>query len=294
MVCALRELGGVAPRATLVAAVSRLAVDRALAGSRVVVVRRGWYGLPELESAAAVARAAGGVLCRESAALHHGWQVKTVPQVPHVLLARGRKTPGHLAKRAVWHRGDLGAEDHDGVATSIELTLAQCLRALPADAALAVADSARRAGEQSSLARVARLARGPGAPRIRRIVAASRAEAANPFESVLRAICLEVPGLEVRPQVLITSVDPWTRPDLVDEAHRIVIEADSFEWHGDRAALRRDAQRYNALIADGWLVLRFSWEDVMFDQDSVRAVLVRVVALVHRSTEGGCPGRCSA
>jgi hypothetical protein len=32
------------------------------------------------------------------------------------------------------------------------------------------------------LVRVGRLARGPGAPRIRRVVAESRAEAANPFE----------------------------------------------------------------------------------------------------------------
>jgi very-short-patch-repair endonuclease len=125
-------------------------------------------------------------------------------------------------------------------------------------------------------------------------VAESRAEAANPFESVLRAICLDIPRLQVRPQVLLTSVDPWVRPDLVDEGHRIILEADSFEWHGDRAALRRDAKRYNLLVVDGWLVLRFSWEDVMFDQDYVRRVVTGIVALVHRSTEGGCPGRCPA
>ena len=58
-----------------------------------------------------------------------------------------------------------------------------------------------------------------------------------------------------------------------------ILEADSFEWHGDRRALRRDARRYNLLVVDGWIVLRFAWEDVMFDPDYVRDVLVAVVEL---------------
>jgi very-short-patch-repair endonuclease len=79
------------------------------------------------------------------------------------------------------------------------------------------------------------------------------------------------------------------RSDLVDRDRRIVLEADSFEWHGDRAALRRDAKRYNRLVIDGWIVLRFAWEDVMFDQDYVRDVLVAVVAFVDRRRKAwGC------
>jgi very-short-patch-repair endonuclease len=290
---ALSELGGVATRSALVRVAGRSAVDRALATGAVVVVRRGWYTVPELASAESVARAAGGLLCLESAALHHGWAVKQVPDLPHVVLARGRRVPRGLEHRGVWHRGDVASDDRDGAATGRELTLTQCSRSLAFDAALAVADSARRSGEAAMLARVGRLARGPGAPRIRRVVAESRGEAANAFESVLRALCLDVPGLRVRPQVLLTSVRPWVRPDLVDEHHRIVIEADSFAWHGDRAALRRDARRYDLLVVDGWLVLRFCWEDVMFEQDHVREVLAAAVVRVHRSTEVGCPG-CAA
>lgn len=116
-----------------------------------------------------------------------------------------------------------------------------------------------------------------------RILAAADGRADNPFESVLRSICLTIQGLNVAPQRVITSVDPPVRPDLVDEDLRIVIEADSFEWHGGRAALRRDARRYDLLVADRWVVLRFSWEDVMFDPDFVRSVIARVVA--WRSTE---------
>ena len=35
--------------------------------------------------------------------------------------------------------------------------------------------------------------------------------------------------------------------------------------HGGRGDLRRDARRYNRLVAYRWLVLRFAWEDVMFE-----------------------------
>ena len=68
------------------------------------------------------------------------------------------------------------------------------------------------------------------------------------------------------------------RPDLVDEDLRLVLEADSFEWHGDRVALRDDARRYDLMVVNGWRVLRFAWEDVMFDQAWVREVLTAAVA----------------
>lgn len=74
----------------------------------------------------------------------------------------------------------------------------------------------------------------------------------------------------------------------------MVLEADSFEWHGRRDQLRRDARRYDQLVVDGWLVLRFSWEDVMFDPEFVRDVLVRAVALVVGRTKVSCQVCCAA
>jgi very-short-patch-repair endonuclease len=71
----------------------------------------------------------------------------------------------------------------------------------------------------------------------------------------------------------------------VDRRLHLVNEADSFEWHGSRQALKKDARRYNLLVINGWLVLRFTWEDVMFDPGYVRDVLVRMVALVDTRTE---------
>jgi very-short-patch-repair endonuclease len=282
----LADLGGIATRSALLQVVPRADVDRAIRRGAIVAVARGRYAVPSVDDAVRAAHRLAGVLCLESAALRHGWAVKTVPTEPHVLVSRRRKIAPSRRLGVRLHRGELHDDDVDGMATSKELTLTQCLRSLPWDAALAVADSALRAGELALLRRVGTTVRGPGSPQVRRVVAEARAEAANPFESVLRAVALDVEGLDVRPQVVIDTA----RPDLVDEDLRVVLEADSFEWHGGRGALRRDARRYNLLVVDGWIVLRFAWEDVMFDQDYVRSVLASVVELVQRRTEVGC--RC--
>ena len=57
----------------------------------------------------------------------------------------------------------------------------------------------------------------------------------------------------------------------------MVIEADSFEFHGERAALSRDCERYDGLVSRGWLVLRFTWEQVMLRPVWVARVIERTV-----------------
>lgn len=278
-------LGGTATRPQLLAHVSRRELDGATSAGAVVRHGRGRYGLPGIDEAAAIAHSLRGTLCLTSAALLHGWAVKLPPPRPHVMVARNRRLTAEQVAAAVVHRGSLDPEELAAGVTSKETTLLHCLRRLPEDEALAVADSAAREGDGALLRRVAQLAQGAGAARVRRIAGLAREEAANPFESVLRWITLGVPGLHAEPQRLITSVTPWARPDLVDLDLRIAIEADSFEWHGGRAELRRDARRYNALVADNWIVLRFSWEDVMFEPDSVRSVLVTVTERARKRTE---------
>jgi very-short-patch-repair endonuclease len=78
--------------------------------------------------------------------------------------------------------------------------------------------------------------------------------------------------------VRITAPDFFARPDLVDADLMVVVEADSNTWHNaSRAQLRRDCRRYTGLVVRGWLVVRFAWEDVMFEPAYVRSELVRLV-----------------
>ena len=286
----IEEMGGIATRKALLECLERAAVDGALASGEIVVAARGRYALPVTDDAIRRAHAMSGVLSLTSAALHYGWEVKTPPDKPHILVPTKRRVPASLRATVHLHRGDLHPDDVRGIATSREFTLLQCLRSLPFDEALAVADSALRHGEPpATLRRIAASVRGPGAPQVRRVAAEADGDAANPFESVLRAVARDVPGLHVLPQRLVVTQWSTVRPDLVDVDLGVILEADSFEWHGDRRALRRDARRYNLLVVDGWIVLRFAWEDVMFHPDYVREVLVAVVSFVHRRRKlAGC------
>ncbi|WP_435744328.1 DUF559 domain-containing protein [Nocardioides sp. SYSU DS0663] len=277
----LADLGGVARRSALLAVVDRRALDAAVSAGTVTRVGRGHYALPTVDEATSAAAQLGGVVSHRSAALRHGWGVRTVPDKPDVTVSRGRKLKGRGTGVAV-HRGELTPDEvADGVTTPAR-TLLDCLRSLPFTEGLAIADSAlRESGCRLLLERVAENARGPGSRRVRMVAEHATGLAANPFESSLRAICLDVPGLSVRPQVTVSDDGFRARVDLADERLRIVCEADSFEWHGSRSALASDARRYNRLLVAGWIVLRFAYEDVMFHPEEVRDVLLRAVALAE-------------
>lgn len=287
------QLGGVATRAELVRLTSRSEVDAALAVSELLVLSRGRYALPEADEAMRAAHRLSGTVSHFSAALHWGWAVKQPPPLPEVTLPGNRKVTREQRAGVALHRADLDVDEVAGAVTTRDRTLIDCLRSPDAAAGLAVADSALRDGYSASrLVRLANEARGPGCRQVRRLAAEASELPDNPFESSLRAIALEVAGLSVRPQVpIFTRTEFLGRPDLVDEDLMIVLEADSFEWHGGRGDLKRDARRYNAFVVNGWCVLRFAWEDVMFEPDHVRGVLT---ALVAERTQAAIRCTCAA
>jgi very-short-patch-repair endonuclease len=224
------------------------------------------------------ARSVAGVVCRGSAALCWGWSIKFVPPRPQLTLSLDRRLAKERLEGVQIRWLDLPDCDVvDGV-TSEDRTLLDCLRHYPVEIGLGVADSALRHGISGSrLERLAAGAKGPGSVKIRFVARHADARSANAFESSLRAIAKSVDGLNAVPQVEIWDPEFLGRPDLVDEELRIVIEADSFQWHGGRDGLAQDARRYNKFVVNGWLVLRFSWEDVMFHPESVREVIVQAV-----------------
>lgn len=288
----LHRMGGVATRRQLVQVWGRPAVEEAIHNGVIEAVARGRYALTTADDAIVAAHRLCGVASHASAALRHGWQVKTAPGLPHVAVAKNRVIATGQASGVQLHRLTLGPDDVDGLITSQQRTLLDCLRVGPFDEGLCVADSALRDGfSPQLLAAIARDARGPGSAQVREIARHADGRSANAFESTLRAICLAVPGLGVTPQLSLYGSSFLGRPDLVDERLGLVLEADSFEWHGGRAALARDARRYNRFVVNGWWVLRFSWEDVMLDPDAVRAVLEAAVA---ERTERPCQCHATA
>jgi very-short-patch-repair endonuclease len=153
----------------------------------------------------------------------------------------------------------------------------------PTTTVLAVIDSALRVGDldRNDLLAAAEQSPRTGRARAIRVAQAADPRAATAFESVTRAISHDVPGLHLVPQV---NVLPGITPDLVDEPRRIVVECDSWTYHSERAAFRRDQERFNALALAGWLVLRFGLEHTMSRPAYVTEILQQ--AVVASGTHG--------
>jgi very-short-patch-repair endonuclease len=287
---ALLEAGGIAPASVLLQVVTRHDLRAAVKKGLVVSAGRGRYSLPDVDEHRAAAAKLSGALCLLSAARHWGWPVKLPPEQPQVLVPRGRNVAAARRKGIDLRWGEVTAEELAEGVTSKVRTVLDCARSLPFDAALAVVDSALRDGMTKTelLLACSRLAR-KGRSRAFRVIELGDHRAANPFESVLRAIVHEIIGAHFEPQVWVGNIG---RADLVDRRRRVVVEGDSFEFHSEADALNRDMVRYNAFLGEGHVVLRFGWQHAMFEQDYVRATVTAVLEPQGRSVRW-CP-RCDA
>jgi very-short-patch-repair endonuclease len=231
-----------------------------------------------------------GTVSHRTAALLHGWKVKRAPELPDVTLPRHRKLRAATRRIATLHWRDLDAADVTEGVTSPVRTVVDCCLDLPFDEALAVFDSALRNGLSRRRVQEAALRLGPRQrKKVSHLARLATPRAANPFESVLRAIALQVQGFSVVPQFPVRYDGFFATVDLADEDLQIVLEADSFEFHSQRRDFDRDCRRYDELVARDWLVLRFTWEQVMFDPDWVARVITDVVRL-RRGKRGRVTG----
>jgi hypothetical protein len=278
-------LGGACVRSVLVARCGRSAVDRALREGVLVRVARGRYALATASAAVRAAATLGGVLSMRSAAQRHGWGQKRVPELPDVTFPRTHHLPRGARELVVPHWSDIAPEDVEDGATGVRRTLVDCMRMLPLEESVPIVNSALRAGDVTlqQLRAIARSMKGRGRARAMAVAAMATTRPVNPYESTLYAVASTVPGLNVVPQHPI-RISPTLElhPDLADAGLGIIVEAESFEWHGNKAALTRDCVRYNAFTISGWTVIRFSWTQVMFEADYVLRVLEGAVRLARR------------
>lgn len=284
----LYRLGGQASWRELDEVVSRRRLDRALAAGDVVRLARGRYGLPELPDATSVAARVGGVVSHLSAAQHYRLSLLSPPVQSHVTVRANAHPDIPDGVRVSWRT--LGSSDVDGNVTTALRTVLDCAADLSFPEALAVADQALKFGLVTAEALSTAASRWAGRRRAAVLAVARHADgrAAGPFESALRALAVEAGCPDFEPQVEIRAGRRRVRVDLADRRRRIVLEADSFEWHGDRKALRRDCRRYDELVRAGWVVLRFAWEDVMGDPGWVAAVIRDVVRAGREECQRSC------
>ncbi|MEJ1107066.1 MULTISPECIES: type IV toxin-antitoxin system AbiEi family antitoxin domain-containing protein [unclassified Kribbella] len=260
----VRRRGGTATFAELRASVSGRAIRRALAIGAIRRIAKGVYAMPPAADPLAAARAQAGIVSHLSAAVLHGFSVLDLPAKPQITVPRGQHRRLSPVDCELHWADDVPS---DGRLTGKLRTVLDCARTLPFTAGLTVADSALRldAFDRSQLLVGAAELRGPGCRRARRVAAAADGRAESPLESVLRALLIEA-GIEgFEPQVVVQDHDFSARIDLGHRGLLIAVEADSFAHHGTRRGLTRDCRRHVNLTIRGWRLLRFSWEDVMFD-----------------------------
>ena len=278
-------LGGACSTAELTRLCSRADIERALNAGVLNRVARGRYALASASRAVRTAAAHSGTLSMRSAAQQHGWGQRKEPRIPDVTFPRNRRVERTARRVLVPHWSDLPDADVENGTTTKRRTLIDCMRNLPLADSVPIVDSAVRAGDITTreLRRMAAAMKGRGRARAMAVAAMASSKPANAFESSLRAIASTIPGLRVEPQrTLRIASERDLRPDFIDERLGIVIEAESFEWHGDRRALSRDCTRYNILSTAGWIVVRFSWEQVILAPAYVVEVLVRAVRLARQ------------
>lgn len=208
-----------------------------------------------------------------TAALLWNWDLAVEPTGIEVVLPSGSwfRRPGvtvtQLVDRTVVQRRHFG---YDPIACLDAVgTVLHCALVLPRREAVTVADSAMRARSVTltELKQGLRRHHGKrGYRRMRQVVDWSDPQCGSVLESLFRVLMLEAGILRPASQVTLSGVG---RVDFVWRDHRLVVECDGQRWHNPADRRNSDRRRDNALNLSSWLLLRYTWADVVHDPDRV-------------------------
>ncbi|EON34781.1 hypothetical protein GTC6_00960 [Gordonia terrae C-6] len=197
-------------------------------------------------------------LASSAAAWWHGI-VPQVPASPMVVAPHGRHgSPVDGAR--IWHRNvdrrDL--TEVDGLAvTALELTVLDA----SVESGVKVMDSAllTKKVTVAALDVVQRRNAGRrGSPRARAMLEAMSSGARSEAERITATL---LRGSGLTGWSANTPACGYVL-DFAFMASKIAIEIDGMAFHSDAVAFQRDRTRQNDLVANGWTVLRFTWQDV--------------------------------
>ena len=105
-----------------------------------------------------------------------------------------------------------------------------------------------------------------GASALRRVLSRRPAQAApteSDAETIFAQIARECGLPDPRRQYTIILAGKRFRIDFAWPEFRIAVEIDGASTHSLPGALRADLHRQNSIILDGWLVLRYTWDDLV-------------------------------
>lgn len=253
---AARQHGHITRAQLLAIGLSERTIDRRIQSGALIRAHAGVYavGYRRVEP---VARAAAAVLaCGDGAVVSHEsaaalWGFRRWPRTPEVTVLTDRRPPGVRTHRSTTlTRADVRIE-LDIRTTSASRTIADIARRLTdRELTRAIQDSRHaRHVRPAELEKLLQMC-----PRARALVDPSqnptRSGLEDDFLRWIRRYKLPVPTINVKAD--------GTEVDAMFHAERVILEVDSWEYHGDPITFRSDAERGTAHAANGFLPLRLT------------------------------------
>lgn len=292
------QQGGLFTRAQAVSAgIAYSTIRRAITEGRVTEVMPGVLALPGAadtprQRVRALSLATDTVVSHWSAAIvlaldhrHpclHAGNVVPARTPLHVTSVTGKRVRGggiHV------HRSTLEPSDIrivDGIRlTSVQRTCVDLICFLPREDARGLAYRARQQGwlDRRDVDRALELRRGwRGISTLRDLSQVFDGDAHSVAEAMLVEILRTIPALvwELNAPVVCRSGARYV-VDVLVRALGLVIEVDGRAFH-TRERFVGDRRRQNDLVADGWTILRFTWDDLVHQRSTVREVIVTTMA----------------
>lgn len=125
---------------------------------------------------------------------------------------------------------------------------------------------------------MARFSNAAGATAARAALAVVQDGTVSPPERELAAAMREAGLTSVRPGVSVWAGGRRCWLDFADVTARVAIEVDGVAFHSDPTAFASDRERQNALVTDGWVVLRYTPSQIRRDSARIVAEIAAVLA----------------
>jgi very-short-patch-repair endonuclease len=274
-----------------------------LAGGQLVKLHRGVYAVGHASLrregfwlAAVLAVGDRAVLSHRDAAALHGLRPSNRPRVEVSTSSERRRTP----RIDVYARRSLDAKDGETRAgipvTTVSRTLVDLAEVLAQQALTKALGEAERQGKldvkgiEEALGRL-RGRRGAGVAKIRGALAELERHGAQLTRSVLEDRFLALLHVHELPRPATNAHVAGYEFDAVWHAQGVAVELDGWDGHKTRRAFQHDRTKGNAITAAGYVLLRYTHDDVV---RRPRETAAGVAAELSRAAGSARPPRAAA